>query len=86
MLNKHQKLMNKNNRRKSYEKFVTFEGNYDEGTKFFSLYREFVISGVRIQREFVMSLLGRIQGTKHLVRYTGKFVISGVRYTGIPLQ
>ena len=27
------------------------------------------------------SLLGRIQGTRHLVRYTGKFVISGVHYT-----
>ena len=30
-------------------------------------------------------LLVRIQGTRHLLRYTGKFVISGVRYTGIQL-
>ena len=30
-------------------------------------------------REFIRNLLGRIQGTRHLVRYTGKFVISEVR-------
>ena len=27
-------------------------------------------------REFIRNFLGRIQGTRHLVRYTGKFVIS----------
>ena len=30
-------------------------------------------------REFTRNLLGRIQRTRHLVRYTGKFVISEVR-------
>ena len=45
-----------------------------------SLYLGFVIP-----REFVRSLLGRIQGTRHLVRYTGNFIISGVRYIGITL-
>ena len=39
-----------------------------------SLYPGFVIP-----REIIWSLLGRIQGTRHYVRYTGKFVISGVR-------
>ena len=37
-------------------------------------------------REFIKKLLVRIQGTRHLVRYTGKFVISGVRYARIQLQ
>ena len=36
-------------------------------------------------REFIKKLLARIRGTRHLVPYTGKFVISGVRYTGIQL-
>ena len=42
-------------------------------------------SGLVIPKEFTRSLLGRIRGTRHLVRYTGKFVISGVRYIRIPL-
>ena len=42
-----------------------------------SLYPGFVIP-----REFVKSLLGRIQGTRHLVRYTGKFVIPGFVISG----
>ena len=42
--------------------------------RFGSLYRKFVKP-----REFISNLLGRIQGTRHLVRYTGKFVISEVR-------
>ena len=57
-----------------------------KGPNFFRNIESSLYPGFLIQREFVMSLLGRIQGTKHLVRYTGKFVISGVRYTGIPLQ
>ena len=36
-------------------------------------------------RESIKSLLARAQGTKGLVRYTGKFVILGVRYTRIQL-
>ena len=32
-----------------------------------------------------MNWLGRIQGTRYLVRYTGKFVMSGIRYIGILL-
>ena len=38
-----------------------------------------------IPMEFVRGLLGRIQGTRHLVRYTGKFVLSGVRCIWITL-
>ena len=50
-----------------------------QGTKLFSsLYQGFVKP-----REFIKNLLARTQGTKHLVRYTGKFFISRVRYTGI---
>ena len=62
------------------------EGNYDDGTQTLvhniesSFYPGFVIP-----REFIRSLLGRIKGTRHIVRYTEKFVISEVRYFGIPL-
>ena len=41
--------------------------------------------GFLIKREFVRSLLGRVQGTRHLVRYTGNLIVSGVPYSGIPL-
>ena len=58
-------------------------GNYDEGTE--KLARNNESPGFIIPREFIRSFLGRIQETKHLVRYTGKFVISGARYIGIPL-
>ena len=50
------------------------------GLKNSSLYREFVKP-----REFMKKLLVRIQGTGHLVRYVGKFVMSVVGYTGIQL-
>ena len=85
MVNEHQKYINKNNRRTNYEMFV-IEGNYDEGTQL--LVRNIESSlypGLVIPTEFVRNLLDRIQWTRHLVRYTGKFVISGVRYIGIPL-
>ena len=45
-----------------------------KGRKFGSLCRKFVKP-----REFIRNLSGRIQGTRHLVRYTGKFVITEVR-------
>ena len=51
-----------------------------KGLKNSSLYRKFVKP-----REFIKKLLVRIQRTRHLNRYTGKFVISGVRYTGTQL-
>ena len=43
-----------------------------------SLYRMFVKPG-----EFIKNLLAGTRETKHLVHCTGKFVILGVRYTGI---
>ena len=46
----------------------------------FSLYRKFVKP-----REFIKKLLARIRQTRHLVHYTGKFVISRVHYAGIKL-
>ena len=35
------------------------------------------------QREFIKELLVRIQGTRHEVCHTGKFIILEVRQTGV---
>ena len=63
-----------------FEHFVTVRGfkivRYVES----SLNRGFVKP-----REFIKNLLARIQGTRYLVHYTRKFVMSGVRYKGIQL-
>ena len=44
-----------------------------------------MVRGYVNPREFMKKLLVKIQGTRYLVRYTEKFVISGVRYAGIQL-
>ena len=62
------------------------KGNYDEGTWNLVCYNESLLYlGFVIPRECIRSLLGRIQGTKHLVCYTGRFIISRVHFIGVPL-
>ena len=67
-------------------KILYTEGNFGEETSNLvrnnesSLYPGFVIT-----RELVRSLLGRIQGNSHLVRYTEKFAVSRVRHIGTPM-
>ena len=62
------------------KKFRYIEGIHGEGTRNLVHCIESLLNrGFVKSREFVRNLLGRIQGTRHLVRYTGKFVISEVR-------
>ncbi len=42
-----------------------------------------MLENCRLHREFVWK--GKIQGTRHLARYTVKFVVSRVRYIEVPL-
>ena len=64
-----------NNRQKNYEKFVKSRAIMMTGPKIWSVISGSLYPAFVIQREFVR----RIQGTRHLVRYTGTFVIPGVR-------
>ena len=84
MLWQHQRLVCRITQWRSFLSKVRYiEGISDEGTRNLvrnnesSLYRGFVI-----QREFIYSLLARIQGTGLLVRNNGKFVIRGFVITG----
>ena len=52
---------------------------------FFQNETKFVIPSTRFTEKIYMQFTSQIQGTGLLVRNSGKFVIRGVRYSGIPM-